>query len=143
MGVCRWTWAFGLLVVGALAGCGAGPERSPGTGAKEAVLSYYEALVHKDWPKAYAKIHPESRSRLSAEQFARLAQNYVNGLGFEPVAVHVQTCDERDAEAMAHVILTGPTAKQERRYKDGITLRRNEDGWHVVLPANFGKAAGR
>jgi hypothetical protein len=143
MGVCPRRWACGMLVLGALAGCSATPERPPGTGAKEAVQTYYETLLHKDWRKAYSVLDPSSRSRLSADQFARLAQNYVSRLGFEPEAVHVWACDERDAEATAHVILRGRNAKQERRYKDAITLQRSDDGWHVVLPSNFGRDTKR
>lgn len=99
MGVRRWTWACGLFLLGSLVGCSRTPERPPGTGAKEAVQVYYEALLHKDWPKAYSTLHANSRSRLSADQFSRLAENYRNSLGFEPEAVHIRAWDERSAEA--------------------------------------------
>jgi hypothetical protein len=140
MSVRHWAWGCGLLL---LAGCSRAPERPPGTGAKESVQSYYEALLHKNWSKAYSTLHPNSRSRLSADQFARLAQKYLSSLGFEPDAVHVRAWDEQGTEGTAHVVLTGQVAGKVHRYKDAITLQRSDDGWRVVLPPNFGRATGR
>lgn len=140
---CRWTWACGLLFLGSLAGCGRGPERPPGTGAKEAVQSYYEALLRKDWSKAYSTLHPNSRSRLNADQFARLAENYRSNFGFEPDAVYIRAWDERGAEAIVHVVLAGQARAKGHRYKDAIRLQRSDKGWGIILTLNFGRTTGR
>jgi hypothetical protein len=140
MSICRWMTFCALFL---LAGCGGAPERSPGTGAKEAAQGYFEALLHKDWSKAYNTLHPSSRSRLSGDQFARLAQTFLSGLGFEPDAVQIRAWDERGSEATAHVILTGKGKEKNQRYKDAISLQRIDEGWRIILPQNFGRTSGR
>jgi hypothetical protein len=132
----RWIW--GLLVAGILLGCSPSPEESSGTGAKECVQEFYEALIQQDWPRAYAVLDPQAQKRLGSLQFNRLGLAYRNSLGFEPQAIHVRACEERGTEATAHVVLTGRTIKQEHRYKDAITLRQGEQGWRVQLPPHFG-----
>src|SRR5579883_1485099 len=132
-----------LLVACLLIGCSRSPEQPPGTGARESTQAYYEAVIQKDWPKAYAVLDPQSQQRISSQQFSRLAQSYRTGLGFEPDAVHVRACEERGNDATAHVILTGRGGTKGHRYKDGLTLRRVGDGWRVVLPPNFGQASKR
>jgi hypothetical protein len=129
---CVLTWV--------LAGCSSSPQQPSGTGAKECVQAYYEALIQQDWLKAYASLDPQDQRRCNSHQFSQLARNYRSSLSFEPVAVRVWACEERDTEATAHVTLTGRGAKKEARYKDGVTLRRGDDGWRVVLPPNFGRA---
>ena len=135
-------WAWGLVVGGVLLGCGRVPEETPGTGAKECAQSYFEALLRKDWPKAYALLDLPSQKRCRSPQFGRLAQSYYSHLGFGPEAVQIRACEERGTEATAHVVLIGHSAAHYRRYKDAITLRRSDD-WRVVLPANFGQARER
>jgi hypothetical protein len=134
----RWIWT--LLVAVSLIGCGAVPEEPPGTGAKECVQGYFEALIQQDWPKAYAALDPQSQGRCNQQQFSQLARNYRSSLGFEPKTILLRACEERGTQATAHVVLTGRTTTQERRYKDAVTLRRGDTGWHVVLPSNFGRA---
>jgi hypothetical protein len=97
----------------------------------------------KDWPKAYSALHPNSRSRLSADQFARLAEKYRNSLGFEPEAVHIRAWDEQGAEATVHIVLTGQATAKGHRYKDAIRLQRGGEVWGIILPQNFGRATGR
>jgi hypothetical protein len=127
-----------------LPGCGRTPAPPVGTGAKEAVRDYYAGLLRQDWRQMYGGLHPESQKRLTLEEFTQLAQAYRRSLGFYPEELHVQTCDEKGAEAMAHVVLTGHQASRTRRYRDAVALRQNNDGWRVILPANFGRvAAGR
>lgn len=123
-----------ILVVG----CGAPPPA--GTGAKESAQGFYEALVAKDWPRAYSAVAAESKAGLSVEQFAKLGEAYRRGVGFDPQTVRLTACDENGAGAVAHVTLTGPGAGRHR-YKDAITLRRDDDRWVVVLPSGFGKRA--
>jgi hypothetical protein len=122
-----------------MAGCRSAPAPSPGTGAREVARGYYEALIRQDWATAYAALHPETRSRYGLGQFTRLARNYRRNLGFEPEAVHVRSCEEHGAEAVAHVALTGRAAERHRRYQDGTALRRSAAGWGVVLPDHFGR----
>jgi hypothetical protein len=99
--------------------------------------------VDQDWPAAYAALHADGRKRLSAEQFAGLARQYRRGVGFEPTAAHVRSCEERGDEAVAHVTLTGQAAGHRRFHKDAVTLRRGAGGWGVVLPPRFGQARTR
>jgi hypothetical protein len=134
----RWGLLFGLVLIG----CGPLPQEPVETGASACVRSFYEALLRKDWPKAYAALDAPSQKRYSAQQFPQLAQSYRTNLGFEPEAVQVQACEERGPEATAHVVLTGHSATHYRRYKDAITLRRGAD-WRVVLPSNFGQTRKR
>jgi hypothetical protein len=138
----RRTWAFGVVVLGAALGCDRAAPPEPGTGAKEAARGFFEALVRQDWAGAYAALDAASRGRCGAGAFARLAEGYRRQLGFEPTAVQVRACEERGAEATAHVALTGRGAARHRFYRDAVTLRREADGWRVVLPPQFGPAAG-
>jgi hypothetical protein len=121
-------------------GCADRAERPSGTGAEESVRSFYEALRREDWGAAYAVLHSDSRARLSAEHFARRARSYRSGLGFVPEAVQVRSCEEQDAQAVAHVVWTGQAAGKRRTYADGVALRRVAAGWRVVLPRRFGQA---
>ncbi len=136
-------WLLGLLAGGILIGCSRSPEQPAGTGAKECVQKYYEALGRQDWPTAYACLDPESKKRCTSAQFRRLAQTYRSGLGFEPGSVQVWACEERGTEATAHVVLTGNRGTKGHRYKDAIALRRSDDGWRVILPPGFGQAKKR
>jgi hypothetical protein len=133
--------AGGLWAVVALAatgGCGRAPEPAAGTGAREAGLGWYEALVRQDWPAAYAALDPGSKTGLGVGEFARLARQYRRRLGFEPRAVRVRSCEEQGDRAIAHVTLTGRGASRSL-YRDAVALRRGESGWAVVLPPNFGR----
>ncbi len=138
----RFRWAWGLLAGCALLGCNGVPEETPGTGAKECAQAYCDALIRKDWPRAYALLDLQSQKRCSSQQFTRLALSYRDHVGFEPETVQVQACEERAAEATAHLVLTGHTSGHHRRYKDAVTLRRT-DNWHVILPSNFGQTKKR
>jgi hypothetical protein len=128
-----------VLLLAGLSGCTPKVAPPAGTGAKEVAQDFFEALVRRDWQQAYAAVHPDSRKRCTQEQFTRLAEAYDRNLGFDPVEAHVRSCDEKGAEAIAHVVLIGRTSSQTRRYKDGITLRYTADGWRVVLPTSFGQ----
>jgi hypothetical protein len=54
--------------------------------------------------------------------------------------VHVHTCEEQDAQAIAHVVLAGGSGAQDRRHNDAIVLRLESAGWRIALPPKFGQA---
>ena len=132
-----------LAVLAAVLGCGKSAAPPADTGSAGAAREYGEAVCRRDWPRAYALLHPDSRRRYSAEQFARLAATYRQGIGFEPEKVQLWNCEERDAEATARVVFRGRAASQGRRYNEAVTLQRSDDGWQVVLPLNFGTVKKR
>jgi hypothetical protein len=78
------------------------------------------------------------RSLASAAQFAALAETYYRTLDFEPEAVRVRFCDERDSNAIARVVFTDRAGVRQRRHNDAVALRRGPVGWGVVLADNFG-----
>jgi hypothetical protein len=132
-----------VALLAAALGCGGRAAPPEDAAAAEAARAYHEALLRQDWAGAYALLHPDSRARLSAEQFARLGQAQRRRLRFEPAAVHVRSCTVQGEEAIAHVAFTGRDAARYRRYKDAVALRRCAEGWRVVLPAQFGREAGQ
>jgi hypothetical protein len=136
---CTWSW---LLLAAVVTGCG-GHAAAPPCEAEGAVRQFFGGLVDQDWPTAYGALHPDGRKRLSVEQFTQLARQYRRGLGFEPTAAHVRSCEERGDEAVAHVSLTGQAAGRPRVHKDAVTLRRGPEGWGVVLPPRFGQGRPR
>ncbi len=133
--------AGGLLLSLAVLGCGA--SAAPGTGAREAAQSYFEALCQRDWERAFSSLEARSRARLSKTEFARLAQEYNRQLGFEPQGVKLRACNERGLDAVAHVLVTGRTGSKDRRFKDAVVLRQDAGRWAVVLPASFGRPRTR
>ena len=128
-------WSLVLIV----AGCSREVPAAAGTGAEGVVRGYYDALVRKDWTEAYAALHPDSRAKVSAAQFARQAESYRRQLGFEPQQVTVRSCEEHGSEALAHVILKGSAAGGPRSFKDAVVLRQTAGRWGLVLPARFGE----
>ena len=129
--------AAGLLLV---AGCGRSSEPAPlDTGARDAVRGFYDSLIQKDWPGAYARLHPDSTKALAATEFHRRAEAYRAKLGFEPARVAVRTCEEHGDEATARVDLSGPGGGSRHHYEDNLFLRRHDGQWRVLLPARFGQ----
>src|SRR3954464_11252591 len=118
-----WVWV--ALLVG-LTGCGSKPTPAADTGAKGAVQAYCDAIVRRDWARAYASVHPESRARWSEPQFARAAEAYRAGLGFDPRSARVRSCEEQGDRAVAHVTFNGDGRRQQ--YRDGMTLALVEGG---------------
>jgi len=129
-----------VLLASALCGCGRGTEPPPTTGARQCVVGFYQSLIAQDFEAAYAALDIGSQKRVGQQQFNQLARSYRSNLGFEPETVAVRACDEHDNEAMAQIVVTGKVPN--RRHKDALPLIRDDDGWHVVLPANFGQVAG-
>jgi len=125
----------GILIVG----CNRRPNYVENTGSKDCVQTFYQALIRQDWTRAYSVLDAKQQKAHSLEQFSRLAQSYRNGLGFDPEAIHIQACQEHGSEAMAHVVLEGQRGDLRRRYKDAVTLRRENQGWRIVLSSNFGR----
>jgi hypothetical protein len=111
--------------------------------SEAAALRFFAALKDQDWPAAYAALSADGRKQVTPEEFTRRARRYREGLGFEPTAAHVRSCEERGDEALAHVSLTGQSGGHQRFHKDAVTLRRGPDGWGVVLPPRFGQARAR
>ncbi len=142
MRLTRRDWLAGGLATGLAAGCGTAPPPPAGTGAREAALAYFRAVVGRDWSAAHAALDPDSRRQVPAGRFAALAGAYLGGIGFTPTAAQVTACDEQGDRAVAHVVLTGRTSAHQR-YKDTTSLRRGPDGWGVVLAAHFGRPRGR
>jgi hypothetical protein len=131
-----------LTLIALMAGCNREPE-PPDTGSRAAVKSFYEALCHQDWPVAYALLHPDSKSKWSEGEFTRLGEQYRRGFGFEPSTVHVRSCEEHGAEAVAQLVLATPGDTGQRTSKEAAVLRMGPDGWGVVLPPTFGSKARR
>jgi hypothetical protein len=130
-----------VLLLSALAGCRKAPTTPVATGAAEAAHAYYQALLRRDWQEAYAALDPECRARYSPAEFAARAQNYYRELDFEPEAVRVRFCNERESAAIAHVVLTGRAGGRQHRHNDAVALRRGPEGWGIFLADNFGKPA--
>jgi hypothetical protein len=135
----RWVGVWMATATTLLAGCGSAPEPPTGTGAREVARGYYDALVRQDWAAAHAALHPETRARYGPEEFARLARVYRRTIGYEPQQVRVRSCEERGAEAVAHVVLAGQSGGKQRSFRDAVQLRKAGAAWGVVLPPRFGQ----
>jgi hypothetical protein len=136
----RYRFPFGCLaVLAAVLGCGKSAAPPTDTGSSQAAKDYSEAVCQRDWPRAYAVLHPESRRRYSAEQFARLAANYRHGMGFEPEKVHIRAHEEHGDEAITHLTFTGLAGGKRKFYKEALQLRRDGTQWLVVLPPQSGR----
>ena|SRR5438270_6324100 len=131
-----WRLSILLLLFAVLPGCRTSPVPA-GTGAEAAVREYYAALVRKDWQRAYAALHPATRSKVSPAQFTRLAESYRGELGFEPEKVVVRSCEEHGEQALAHVVIKPGSGS--RSYKDAVELRQTEAGWAIVPSPKFGQ----
>jgi hypothetical protein len=87
--------------------------------------------------RAYALLDPECLGRCSPQRFAQLGPVEVSKFGFLPENCRVQTCQENDATAIAHIVYSG-SSSANRRYSDTVTLRRIGGEWKIFLPSNFG-----
>lgn len=134
----RWkVYLWPILAALMQEGCINSPNTPGGTGAEQAVSNFYDALIQQDWSRAYRALDSGSRSRHSPEEFGYKAASYRRGLGFEPATIRIRSCEEHGAEAVAHVIISGPGPRHS--FRDGAQLRREAGGWGVVLSPGFGK----
>src|SRR5262245_24761520 len=109
-----WSW---IAIAFVAAGSGACAPQAPvavKTGAEEAARAYCDALVRKDWPRAYGLLRLESPGRLSEPQFTGLGENYLRGFGFTPQEVFIRSCEERGAEAKAQIRFRGHAGSKLR-----------------------------
>jgi hypothetical protein len=74
------------------------------------VQRYCEALLEKDWARAYAALHPDSRARYGINQFVHLAERYRRDHGFEPEFARIRFCQEQGTRAIAHIMWKGQKA---------------------------------
>jgi hypothetical protein len=123
-----------------VAGCGpAAVQGPPDTGARGTARAFFEALIHQDWPAAFATIDPDRQAGLRADAFAAQAKQYRDGHGFEPDAVLFRGCEEQGDQAVAHVVVTGKSAEGRRQFRDSVKLRKTPAGWRIVRVDGFGK----
>jgi len=135
----RQATVFLLTLLGA-AGCGSTRPTDPGdTGSKAAVLAYFQGILRKDWQSVYAMLTPETQKKFSPQRFESQAKVTRLRIGFEPEDVHIRSCEENGNDATAHVILLTKNPTHKRRFVDGITAKRIEGQWRIVLPDNYGR----
>ncbi|WP_029629662.1 nuclear transport factor 2 family protein [Zavarzinella formosa] len=133
----KWSW---LVLLAGLVGCSSStPPAAPDTGAKKVVQDYGEAVVRRNWPKAYALLHPDNHKQWPLEQFTRLAESYRRNLEFEPQRLHIRSCEEQTDRVVAHVVFIGGNSHQRHSFNDGLTLYQAEGKWLILLTPKFGK----
>ena len=128
-----------LILCGFLTACRGNPAPA-GTGAREAVKKYFEALAGQDWDAAYALVHNDTQKQMDRAAFERNAQVYRQQLGFTLGKVFIRSCDEQGEKAVAQVNLSDANGSMKNRFHEGVILQRGPGGWGVVLPGNFGQA---
>jgi hypothetical protein len=128
-----------ILLMITVVGCTRSVSAPAGTGAREAAREFGEGLIAENWPRAYETLDAASRKRRTPQEFARLAGTYRLSLRFVPDRLQVQSCEEREEGAIAHIVLIGKIDSKERRFKDGIVLRKDSGAWRVVLSETFGQ----
>lgn len=128
-----------MLVLLACGCAGSPPAGSVDTGARAAAETFFTGLIAGNPRQAHDTLDAESRRRVAAGEFAKLAAVYSRNIGFAAESVHIRACEEQGDTATVHVVLNGQSAGRSGRYSDGITLRRVDGRWGVVLPTNFGR----
>lgn len=127
-----------VLLLTSIVGCGSGSSTSTiDSGSREVVRRFDEALIQKNWPEAYALLHPESVRSLTQAEFTRRAEQYRRGWGFEATRVAIRTCEEHGETASARVTFHGP-GTHRHQYEDNVFLKRHQDQWRIVLSPKFG-----
>jgi hypothetical protein len=101
------------------------------------VESFCQALVQKEWARAYTLLDPESQKRCPQQRFAQLGPLEIDKFGFVPESCRVQSCQQREGTGIAQVdYCSSPT--KNRRYRDTLTVRQNGAEWKIALSGNFG-----
>jgi hypothetical protein len=116
-----------------LIGCGEKAVSKSDSGAEATARDYFESMIRSNWAEAYSALHPESKRTLSLGQFSNYAQMYRQKLGFEPQTLVIQSCTEREKDAVVHLVIKGTRQDRERIFKEGAVLKRTTDGWGIVL----------
>jgi hypothetical protein len=128
-----------LFLVMTLIGCGQKVEPGPpDTGARAAARAFFEAIIHEDWPTAFAAMDVE-QAEIGVDAFTALAKQYRLSHGFEPRDVTFRGCEEQGERAVAHVVLTGKTPAGTQHFRDSVTLRKGQTGWKIIKLDGFGK----
>jgi hypothetical protein len=135
---CNWlAWILAIPLLGC--GDSGSVEKSVDTGSRNAVNNFFNGLIEKKWSQSYDQLSPEGKKKNSLEQFTRKATSWRKNLGFEPQSVFIQSCEERPNEAIAHVSIIAASGSQRTRFKEAISLTRQDQNWYIVLPNNFGQ----
>jgi len=129
-----------FILCSMLSACGGeAPAPPAGTGAREVVVKYFEALAQQDWETAYGQLHADTQKRMDRAAFERSARAYCKRLAFPLGRVFIRTCDEQGEKAIAQVILSDTTGSMKHRYREAAVLQKVTHGWRIVLPGNFGQ----
>jgi len=115
------------------------PAPPVGTGAREVVVKYFEALAQQDWETAYNQLHADTQKQMDRAAFERRARTYCKRLAFPLGRVFIRTCDEQGEKAIAQVILSDTTGSMKHRYREAAVLQQGTNGWRIVLAGNFGQ----
>jgi hypothetical protein len=129
----RWVCLFLMICV---AGCGHSAQHPHGKAA-DVAQAYFDALLNRDWANAYEKLHAEAKSRWRQEDFSKAAQQFRDQLGADSATAHISSCEERNNEAIAHVLVVAHANGKQRLLKEAVTLRRGETEWRIMPPAGF------
>jgi hypothetical protein len=127
-----------VLCATVVCGCASAPTSRSAGEAEPVLVAFYEALIRQEWAAAHELLQAESKSTCPFDDFVPRARAYRQRLGFAPERVRVQSCEEQQDVAVAHVVLVGHGDGRERTFRDAITLRRDAAGWRIVLPSKFG-----
>jgi hypothetical protein len=128
------------VVVFLAAGCSTSAPPPTGTGSREVVTKYYEALAKQDWPAAYGELHAETRKRLDQPTFERRAVAYSKRLGFVLDKATIRSSDENGDQAIAQLYLKDAKGSSKHRFREGVLLKREASAWKIVLPERFGES---
>jgi hypothetical protein len=138
-----WARCAILFVIILHAGCSKHEESLlVSTGADATTQEFFDALLHRDWRKAYSMLDSNSKAWCSEQRFAELGVSYMTEFGFDPATVNVSVSESGD-HASAIALFHGPSSSTNSHFKDGTELRRNGGKWFVVLRTNFGKATAK
>jgi hypothetical protein len=129
---------FLVIVVAVPLGCRK-PQAPAGTGAREAVKAYFDALAKDNWATAHAQLDDATQKRFDRAAFEPLAQTYCKNVGLPAAKMHIRSCDEQGDKAIAQINMMPGAVGGKHRYREGIVLQKEAAGWRITLPDNFGQ----